>query len=395
MSTPTAFNLEINDHAPVAASLSPPPSQAFDFLQPGSVSGGAPATYLHPPVGGGFTYGGGDAGGPHQQLPSPSPPPPAVGAFDLSMGAGAAPEPQVAAAGPVDNSAGACAAPAAALRDLLRFLLAVARTPTDGDAAATHRAFSGAWSQMPTPRTQQEVGEALKAVFAMPPQHLQWVLGHLQVGERSFVHLRALDLAGTAVPLATDVALASAMVRWLHKTALPALAAFPEDAELGTTAEVFKAFRAVEAMAQMAKPDAVNPAVVRATQAANGAIASAESLKARLVSLGVDPAGDPARDGALAAQAAGTHKPRCSSKNGGVIALGALFGVAVIALIVFIALYVSGKRAQKTTVPAAAPSSSQPLPQPISAAAGTGVPNSGGVTRHSVGLDSWGFPSPV
>jgi hypothetical protein len=239
--------------------------------------------------------------------------------------------------------------PQTPLHNLVRFLLAVASVPPGTPDAA----FQEAWEKTAAPADPEAMQAAIRHLYTMPPSHLVGVLAGVEPRTRKYLDQQALAVAdgvGTVVPRLSQ---AAAVLRWIIN-ALPALSKLPEADELGTAAALRQQFAGLDALSQIARPDAANPTIASLQVAVDEAASECKRTNTKLAEV------------EAAAKRARTI---------GIVAWVILAVVVVIAVIVIVLL------AKKANVVVKVP-----------AGPGLGPVATGGVSRAGPTPDTWGFP---
>jgi len=222
-------------------------------------------------------------------------------------------------------------------------VLADARPSADPDGD-----FLEAMSSHQRPSGSQDIEASLQSLSRVSPQQFASSLGALSGNHREMFHAQAILLASETGKQMPHLSQAVTALRLLMVRILPSLAGQPEDAEIGTTAEISRNYRAVEFLANLAKPEdpalrAQTAEVVRqaaeSTRALHAAEAYAESLRGKLkhaegLAARPEPKSQPMP------QPPTSPAPACptpsSSAKTGVIVLAVLVAVLLVALVVLV-----------------------------------------------------------
>jgi hypothetical protein len=242
------------------------------------------------------------------------------------------------------------AAFAGSLRELMRFMRAVNATSQRAatnqmDEAAVRATFHELWRQQGPPATQQELRQDLQNLFvtapntSSPAKRLAAIMTALDPQTRQYFHEHVVNLSSALRDSSNDLGEAAALLRWLAYSALPAQQHLPEDEQLMTTAEVRRAYKELDMVSEIVRPDESNPTVLATRAAADKRI---QALRAKLASMGVRDTraieeGD--GDGAGASPASKSH-PKSASPSSK--PSSSMPGWAIALLVIGILLVVGG-----------------------------------------------------
>lgn len=210
----------------------------------------------------------------------------------------AIPPAQAAAPAPVPTLVAAAAPPpppppfVPPMRNLLRFMRAVdataQQTPSSAPDTAVRAAFDGLWRAQSAPATSAEVQQDLQTLFTRTgpsaAARLARVTDALEPQTREYFHSQIHALSEALRESSMDLGEAAALLRWLSKSALPALQHQPEDKRFFTTAEVGRAYGELNAACDIARPCEEDPRLLAAHGAAQKRITA---LRSKLASMGV------------------------------------------------------------------------------------------------------------
>jgi hypothetical protein len=263
-------------------------------------------------------------------------------------------QPQSHGHGPGHGHAAATPAPApppaafaGSLRELMRFMRAVNATSQRAasnpmDEAAVRATFHELWRQQSAPATQQELRQDLQNLFvtapntSSPAKRLAAVMTALDPQTRQYFHEHVVNLSAALRDSSNDLGEAAALLRWLAYAALPAQQHLPEDEQLMTTAEVRRAFKELDMVSEIVRPDESNPTVLATRAAADKRI---QALRAKLASMGVRDTREIEEGGASAPIKAAKSAKSAKPKGG---AAPSMPGWAIALLVIGIILVVGG-----------------------------------------------------
>lgn len=309
-----------------------------------------------------------------------------VSAFGPGMGRPPAPQ---AAAQPTQTPVTATPADALktvyadAMRNIVRQLDAVARTPADNP-----QSFRETWQALGSPATASEMHAAIQRIYSLPPQHLAAVFSSADSQTRQYFHVQAMKLAQAVSQDMPELSQASAIMRWVMQQALPALQNLPEGEQLGTMEEVRRNYAALDTTCKIARPDESNPVVVRLKKQAESVAATVQETNQKLIDLrkrmteaGLDP--DAEDDSLALAEIAKENRKKLGTGTIVLIVIVVLLVIAVIVLGVFYA-----KKCHKPSTPGGG----APAQAALGGHAGLHLPR---LDQNLAAMsdEDWGFPS--
>lgn len=236
--------------------------------------------------------------------------------------------------GPIDPSSVLKTPYSEPLRNVVRFLVAVAgtRPSADPDVAATFRAV---WESTLTPMTIPEMNAALETMYRISPQHLFGVLRAVDPATRQCFHAEAIKVAQAVKADMTELTQAAMVLRWVLTVALPALTPLPEDSQLGTTTEIRRNYAALDEACKVARPDDTNPTCVDLATTRTLLSKQLSAANTRLAALGADPA-----DHTGAKDVSAVRRKVAMPA----IALAIVFGVLFVAVVVMLGVLIAKYR---------------------------------------------------
>jgi hypothetical protein len=205
------------------------------------------------------------------------------------------------------------------MRNLLRFMRAVdatvQQTPSSAPDTAVRAAFDGLWRAQSAPATSAEVQQDLQTLFTRTgpsaAARLARVTDALEPQTREYFHSQIHALSEALRESSMDLGEAAALLRWLSKSALPALQHQPEDKRFFTTAEVGRAYGELNAACDIARPCEEDPRLLASHGAAQKRITA---LRSKLASMGVTDT-RAIEDGTAAGSAAGGRAKASASST--------------------------------------------------------------------------------